>query len=628
MRTTSLLGVALLAVASAAGVADAGETKTVNVNCGTGETIQAALDAHAKPGRALTVNIKGTCTENVVVTADDTTLRGDPTATVTSTDPAQNTILVNGASRCTIENLTVSGARNGIAAINAGSLAVQNVEAKDNVQSGVVSFAGSRVNVNASTLHDNGIAGFVVTDNGAGFLTNSTVENNASSGVIVQRASSARIGQDSSGANGPNTIQNNGNHGVFVYQSAQALVHGNTITGNGGAGVLIESAAGTVTGNTIQSSGTYGVSMSNNAGGRIGLTDQSVAAGNTISGSGLDGVGLFNGSNAFVHGNTISGNARDGVSISRSAGRLVGGNTISGNGVRGVSVSGGQLLQSIGDFAIPFTADVIQGNANDGLGVFQGGSAEVNRASITGNGFRGITLSNSASLRILNSTISGNANDGIGVFNGSSLLINAPTVTVTGNGAIGINLFDGASADVQFASITLNGGRGVTASTGSKIRLQGTTVSQHPNDGVGVFDGSTALLQCLLTFPNCAPGSVNTITQNTFNGVNVATGSTGILQGVTISNTNGVGVRVDTNSTLRVQLPTTQVINNTAAGINVSHASAVNFNSPPAVVANNDGLGSFQVNCFGAPSVVITNGGSGTTGIGPGGISPACQVFP
>src|SRR5262249_56928969 len=78
---------------------EAGDTKTVNVDCSRGQTIQQALDQSARPGRALTINIRGTCMESVVVTADDTTLTGDPTATVTSTDPLQNTILVNGAVR-------------------------------------------------------------------------------------------------------------------------------------------------------------------------------------------------------------------------------------------------------------------------------------------------------------------------------------------------------------------------------------------------------------------------------------------------------------------------------------------------------------------------------------------------
>ena len=282
MQALHSFGAALIVVAIAGGTAIAGDTKTVNVDCGTGQTIQEALDHHSAPGRTLIVKITGTCTENVVVTADDTTLMGDPTAMVTSTDPARNTILVNGAARCTIQNLVVSGARNGIAVISSGSVSVHAVQAQSNTQSGVVATTGSRVDVDASTLANNGTSGLSVTDNAAGFLTNSTVQNNATSGVVVQRASSARIGQSSVGVNGPNTIQQNGSNGVFVYESAQALVHGNTVSSNGSAGVSVEAAAATITSNTVQSNGTNGVIVTNNAGARVGITDQGAAAGNTI----------------------------------------------------------------------------------------------------------------------------------------------------------------------------------------------------------------------------------------------------------------------------------------------------------------------------------------------------------
>src|SRR5262249_29001820 len=250
-RTIRLFGMAFLVVTAAAGAVEAGATKTVNVDCSRGQTIQQALDQFSLPGRPLIVNIKGTCTENVVVTADDTTLAADPAATVTSPDPLQNTLLVNGAARVTIQNLLVSGGRNGIAVISGGSATVQS-----------------------------------------------------------------------------NTIQHNGSHGVLVYQSAQALVHGNTISNNGGAGVFVESAAATVTSNIVQANGSYGVAANNNAGARIGITDQNAAAANTISDNGLDGVGIFNGSNAYVFSNTIQGNTRDGVLISRASGRLLGSNTI------------------------------------------------------------------------------------------------------------------------------------------------------------------------------------------------------------------------------------------------------------------------------------------------------------
>jgi parallel beta-helix repeat protein len=604
------------------GTGHAADVKTVNVNCGSGQTIGGALANHSAPGRALIVTINGTCNENVVVTADDTTLRGDPAggASVNGPDPNQNTILVNGAARSVIENLMVTGARNGIVATNSASLTVVNVRAQNNAQSGVGALGGSRLNVDASVASNNGINGIFVTDNAAGFVTSSTVQQNGSSGVSVQRASSARIGQNSLGVNGPNIIGDNGGNGVFVYESAQALVHGNTINNNDGAGVFVEMASATVTSNAITSNARYGVIVTNNAGARIGITDQTTAAGNVIQSNGLDGVGIFNGSNGNLFGNTIQNNVRDGISIGRSAGRSVGSNVISANGGRGVTVTGGaSLFQAQGDFDLTPTLDTITANTGDGVGVFQGSSAELQNASITGNGGRGVNLSNSGSLRILNSTISGNNGDGIGVFNGSSALVVPPTVTITGNTGTGVNLFDGASADIQFASITSNTGGGVRGNTGATVRLLGTTVSQHPSEGVAIGDGSTAMIQCTFApFPTCAAGSVNTIAGNNINGVRVSSGSTGVLQGVTVSGTTGLGVLASVNSTLRLQTAATVITGNTVGGISSVHHAILDFTSPTPVSVSGNG-GAFQLNCVGAPSTLIGN----VSGIA-GGVAPSC----
>jgi hypothetical protein len=129
---------AVLVLAWLPGTGHAGDVKTVNVNCGTGQTIGGTLANHSAPGRTLIVTISGACNENVVVTADDTTLRGDPAggASVNGPDPNQNTILVNGAARSVIENLIVTGARSGIVATNSASLSVVNVRAQSNAQSG------------------------------------------------------------------------------------------------------------------------------------------------------------------------------------------------------------------------------------------------------------------------------------------------------------------------------------------------------------------------------------------------------------------------------------------------------------------------------------------------------------
>src|SRR5262245_15025566 len=254
MGLHGLVGALVVVLACLAGTGHAGDTKTVNVNCGGGQTIGGALAQHSAPGRVLVVNINGTCNEHVVVTADDTTLRGDPAlgASVNGSDPSQNTILVNAAARSVIENLVVTGARNGIVATNSASLTVVNVRAQSNAQSGIGALAGSRLNVDGSLASNNGVNGIFVIDNAAGFITNSTVQHNGSSGISVQRASSARIGQNSLGVNGSNLISDNGSNGVFVYESAQALILGNTINNNDGSGIFIEMAAGTVTSNTIE----------------------------------------------------------------------------------------------------------------------------------------------------------------------------------------------------------------------------------------------------------------------------------------------------------------------------------------------------------------------------------------
>ena len=73
--------------------------------------------------------------------------------------------------------------------------------------------------------------------------------------------------------------------------------------------------------------------------------------------------------------------------------------------------------------------DVLEAYGDAGLGVFQGGSADVRLAMIRNNGIRGINLSNGGALLMANSTVQNNTGDGLGVFNGSSALLIAPAVT-------------------------------------------------------------------------------------------------------------------------------------------------------------------------------------------------------
>lgn len=246
MRTLQCLGAALLA-ASITSSAGAGDTKTVNVDCGKGETIGDALRHHTLPGRALVVVVKGACGEHVVVTADDTTLRGDGPggATVSGSDPAQNTILVDGAARVAIDNLLVSGARSGIVATNAASVTVVNAQAKHNAQSGIVALAGALLQGQGDfgltptldTIASNGDAGITVANGGSAEIREVSVTGNGVRGITVSTSGALRIANS--------TISGNTGDGIGIFNGSSV-----SVTGNTGSAVLCTGAPSVLIGNT------------------------------------------------------------------------------------------------------------------------------------------------------------------------------------------------------------------------------------------------------------------------------------------------------------------------------------------------------------------------------------------
>jgi hypothetical protein len=90
-------------------------TLTVNVDCGSGDTVAEAL---AQPADQLTIEISGICTENVVVSRNHVTLRGtDPLADGIHAEdgvsfPTPYALEVDGVQRATmrIRNLQLAGA--------------------------------------------------------------------------------------------------------------------------------------------------------------------------------------------------------------------------------------------------------------------------------------------------------------------------------------------------------------------------------------------------------------------------------------------------------------------------------------------------------------------------------------
>ena len=104
---------------------DRDKDRTTTVDCAAGETIAKAL-SRGDERKSLTILIKGTCSEHVVINRSDVKLAAaEPGATISGPDPAIDVIRVTG-SRVTIDGITVTGGRNGVTGDGAPGLIVQN----------------------------------------------------------------------------------------------------------------------------------------------------------------------------------------------------------------------------------------------------------------------------------------------------------------------------------------------------------------------------------------------------------------------------------------------------------------------------------------------------------------------
>ena len=211
---------------------DKDKTKGKIVKCGKGKTIGKALEKGNKR-KPLVIIVQGPepCKENVIITRDDVTLRGDKDVggTVTASDPDRPTILIEGAHRVVIDYLTVSGGKNGINGVGGADFTVQNSTIRDNERDGVRVAGGSAVIIGNEILA------------------------NTRHGVNVTESGTARIGLSDRLETGLNVIANNQDRGISITNGASGIMFGNTIEKNATDGILIARAIGHMIGeNTVQ----------------------------------------------------------------------------------------------------------------------------------------------------------------------------------------------------------------------------------------------------------------------------------------------------------------------------------------------------------------------------------------
>ena len=402
---------------------------TVNVDCNhPGRTISGALAAHTH-AHTLVLVVRGTCTENVVVTRNDVTIQtnGTNAASIVAADSTVSTILLNGAQRIVIDGvfangISVSGGTFNIAATRGSSLEVSNCAISGASNTGIISSYNSVVSVDECSVTGNA-TGVAAVNTASVVVTNSTVSGNTASGLVASRSAYLRVGQDQLGnvLVKPVTVSGNGANGILITEGSSGNVVGGTVetsilsnifvgrassgqiglgtnnlTGgvtvrNGSSnGIAVEGGNATIVFNTITGNAQRGIVVTNAGSARIGITNlNNVFGANTISGNSNDGIGITIGAGAFVGGNTINGNGRFGVLVSGASADLLGGNTITNNGQTGVLAQASQVLIGDSAFGVPIVNTIssngVTGPGNGGIMAFAGGQLLVTDATISNN---------------------------------------------------------------------------------------------------------------------------------------------------------------------------------------------------------------------------------------------------
>lgn len=296
------------------------------VNCAKkNQTITNALQLYV--GNPITIEVQGTCNENVSIDRDDVTLIAGPSATVIGANPNEGTVTVR-AYRTVINGLTVTGGGSGIVVL--GSATIQNCTVQNAGHSGIVFYHGGQGTVDNCNVQNNGDNGIAI-EAASATVTNSTISLNKKRGILVTLGGGARIGVTTLPEYAGNTISKNGGDGILVSSSGSAFIGGNTINGNGTDlsfafgpfGIEIESASAVVVGyNSVtgnSGSGIFARSSSVQIGAPgFGLPITGTYA-NVITGNGAKpsetpgGIFGFLGSSLGIQSATINNNTGNGM---------------------------------------------------------------------------------------------------------------------------------------------------------------------------------------------------------------------------------------------------------------------------------------------------------------------------
>jgi len=232
-------GLALLAMAGAASAQSNGGCPTsainIKVDCDKNQTINAALACASYNSRPVTLDVYGTCKENVVIqSADRITLTGHNGASIVDqSNGANDTVGIYFSSLITVQDLTIVGGNAGVDCAELSSCRLEN-SIVQNANNALVLRSRSAVEGANNTFQNNTGFGVWVTNGATWISIGDMVIGNADDGIRIVNADVIALGD---------TIKNNTGDGINARNNARLRVSDLTITGNGVNGVELNSAA-------------------------------------------------------------------------------------------------------------------------------------------------------------------------------------------------------------------------------------------------------------------------------------------------------------------------------------------------------------------------------------------------
>jgi parallel beta-helix repeat protein len=460
------------------------------------------------------------------VTDDDTTIDGDingdgaPDITLdgTFTPGTWTTGISLHSARNVVRGLVVRRFNNsGITAY--GPLAqanrIEGNTAAHNEGNGLATATGASASLEGNIASDNGYADIGVYGASAATIRGNTLSRSWEYGITVGGGSTATIES--------NTIDHAGGDGVCVRNRATATIRGNTISQSGRDGVRVadgtrvsRAVKATIEGNDIAGAGRHGVYVKDwdpdppepveaivldnvirdNAGTGVRVSHSTgIVRGNTISGSGENGVGVFSDATAAMEQNTISASQYNGMWLSGSLGLTVAGNTVSDSGSNGIALgtgataaitgnlalgNGGNGIALHGGSAADVESNTVIGSAAHGIAFWEANAGTISQNCVSGSGWSGIHVAGSSTATVTGNEVSGSVEHGIHWNNAVGWVLGD---TIYGNGGDGVAIRNNSYATVSRCSIYENGGLGIDLGDDGVTPNDGPTAPDTgPND--------------------------------------------------------------------------------------------------------------------------------------------------